>query len=111
MHRYTFPAGGKEAHVIIDLKEGIDNKAVDTYIEQVDPQTFVGYRFSKGWAPDRRVYFAIKTSAPVPVFAVYDEVQQLAGKKGHGQAIKGVFTFPKAPASLELKVGISPVSS
>ena len=112
MHRYTFPAGGsKPAHVIIDLEEGIDNKATDTYIEQIDPQTFVGYRFSKGWAPDRRVYFAIKASVPVPRFAVYDEAKQLAGQKGQGQAIKGVLTFARAPATLELKVGLSPVSS
>ncbi|TPG61740.1 GH92 family glycosyl hydrolase [Hymenobacter nivis] len=109
-HKYTFPAGGKEAHVIIDLKEGIDNKTTDAYIEQVDPQTFVGYRFSKGWAPDRRVYFAIKTSVPVPQFAVYNEAQRLAGKKGQGLAIKGVFNFAKAPGTLLLKVGISPVS-
>jgi len=111
MHKYTFPAGGKPAHVIIDLKEGIDNKAVDTYIEQVDPQTFVGYRFSKGWAPDRRIYFAIKTSAPVPQFAIYNEAQLMPSKKGQGTAIKGLFSFAKAPAILELKVGISPVSS
>ncbi|MGI4886546.1 MAG: GH92 family glycosyl hydrolase [Janthinobacterium lividum] len=110
-HRYTFPAGGKEAHVIIDLKEGIDDKATDTYIEQVDPQTFVGYRFSKGWAKDQRLYFAIKTSAPVPQFAVYNEAQRMTGKKGQGVAIKGVFSFAKAPAALQLKVGISPVSS
>jgi predicted alpha-1,2-mannosidase len=111
LHHYTFPANGQPAHVIIDLKEAIDNKAVDTYIEQVDPQTFVGYRFSKGWAPDRRVYFAIKTSVPVPVFAVYDEAKLLTGKKGQGLAIKGVFTFAKALTNLQLKVGISPVSS
>jgi len=110
-HRYTFPTGSKEAHVIIDLKEGIDDKATDTYLEQVDPQTFVGYRFSKGWAKDQRVYFAIKTSAPIPQFAVYNEAQLLMGKKGQGVAIKGVFSFAKAPATLQLKVGISPVST
>jgi predicted alpha-1,2-mannosidase len=110
-HRYTFPAGGKEAHVIIDLKEGIDDKATDTYIEQIDQQTFVGYRFSKGWASDQRLYFAIKTSVPIPQFAVYEETQLLAGRKGRGKAIKGLFNFTKAPATLQLKVGISPVSS
>ncbi|MBO3269528.1 GH92 family glycosyl hydrolase [Hymenobacter defluvii] len=111
MHKYTFPAGGKEAHVIIDLKEGIDDKATDTYIEQVDAQTFVGYRFSKGWARDQRLYFAIKTSAPVPQFAIYNEAEKLTGKSGKGQAIKGVFNFAKAPSTLLLKVGISPVST
>ena len=111
MHRYTFPAGARNAHVIIDLKEGNDDKATDTYIEQVNPQTFVGYRFSKGWAPAQRLYFAIKTSAPVPQFAVYNEAAKLPGTRGQGLAIKGLLTFPKAPATLQLKVGISPVSS
>jgi predicted alpha-1,2-mannosidase len=110
-HRYTFPKGQKEAHVIIDLKEGIDDKATDTYIEQVDPQTFVGYRFSKGWAVDQRLYFAIKTSEPVPQFAVYNAAEQLTGKSGKGLAIKGVFSFANAPRTLQLKVGISPVST
>ncbi|MDF7815004.1 GH92 family glycosyl hydrolase [Hymenobacter sp. YC55] len=110
-HRYTFPANSQEAHVIVDLKEGIDDKATDSYIEQVDPQTFVGYRFSKGWAKDQRVYFAIKTSAPVPQFAVYNEAQQLTGKSGKGVAIKGVFSFSKTPGTLQMKVGISPVST
>jgi predicted alpha-1,2-mannosidase len=112
-HRYTFPAGGrKPAHVIIDLKEGIDDQATETYLEQVDPQTFVGYRFSKGWANAQRVYFAIKTSAPVPKFALYEEAQLLTGSKtGTGKATKGVFTFDKAPANLLLKVGLSPVST
>jgi len=109
--RYTFPAGASNAHVIIDLKEGNDDKATDTYIEQVDPQTFVGHRFSKGWAPAQRLYFAIRTSAPVPQFTVYNEAQKLPGTKGQGLAIKGLLTFSKAPATLRLKVGISPVSS
>lgn len=111
LHKYTFPAGAKPAHVIIDLKEGIDDKATDTYIEQVGAQTYVGYRFSKGWANDQRLYFAIKTSVPIPQFAVYNEAQQLTGKKGQGLAIKGLFSFPKTPGTLLLKVGISPVSS
>ena len=111
MHHYTFPAGGSQpAHVIIDLKEGIDDKATDTYLEQLDSQTFIGYRFSHGWADHQRLYFAIKTSVPVPAFALYNEAQPLAGKIGKGTAIKGIFTFAKAPVSLLLKVGISPVS-
>jgi predicted alpha-1,2-mannosidase len=111
LHRYTFPGGQPLAHVIIDLKEGNDDQATETYLEQVDAQTFVGYRFSKGWAKDQRVYFAIKTSVAVPKFAVYNEAQPLAGKAGKGLAIKGVFSFAKAPGALLLKVGISPVSS
>ncbi|QKG56554.1 glycoside hydrolase family 92 protein [Hymenobacter sp. BRD128] len=110
MHRYTFPKDGKPARVIIDLKEGIDDKATDTYLEQVDAQTFIGHRFSHGWADHQQLFFAIKTSVPVPAFALYNEAQSLAGKAGQGAAIKGVLTFAKLAGPVELKVGISPVS-
>ncbi len=48
-HQYRFPKG-KEAHLIIDLKEGINDKSTDTYLEQTDEFTLKGYRFSSGWA-------------------------------------------------------------
>jgi predicted alpha-1,2-mannosidase len=111
MHRYTFPKNSQPARVIIDLKEGIDDKATDTYLEQVDAQTFIGHRFSKGWAKNQQLFFAIKVSAPVPAFALYNDAQALGGKSGKGTAVKGVFTFAKSPGTLQLKVGISPVSA
>jgi predicted alpha-1,2-mannosidase len=109
-HRYRFPTG-KQAHVIIDLKEGINDQATDTYIEQVDEYTFKGYRFSKGWAKDQRQFFAIKSSEPIHGFAVYDGDKLLEGKKGQGKAIKGLISFDEPPATLQLKVGLSPVSA
>jgi predicted alpha-1,2-mannosidase len=109
-HRYHFPQG-KEAHVIIDLKEGIGDRATDTYIEQVDDNTLKGYRFSRGWANNQQLFFAIKSSLPLKNFVVYDSSALQQGKKGKGKAIKGVISFNKAPNNLMLKVGISPVSA
>ena len=97
MHRYTFPKGRKPARIIIDLKEGIDDKATDTYLEQVDAQTFIGHRFSHGWAKHQQLYFTIKTSMPVPAFALYEEAQALGGKSAKGVAIKGVLTLARSP--------------
>lgn len=109
-HRYHFPAG-KEAHVIIDLKEGINDMGTDTYIKQVDQFTLEGRRFSSGWAKDQRLYFAIRTSEPVARFAVYDHDKLLDGTEGQGTGIKGLISFPNgAPSTLQLKIGISPVS-
>lgn len=109
-HQYHFPAG-KEAHVIIDLKEGINDQTPDTYIKQVDPYTLEGYRKSRGWAKDQWIFFAIRSSEPLAKFAVYNNTQLLDGNSGQGSAIKGLISFDKAPATLKLKVGISPVSS
>lgn len=109
-HRYHFPAG-QEAHVIIDLKEGINDASTDTYIKQIDQYTLEGYRFSKGWAKNQLLFFAVKSSLPLTNFVVYDDKQQLSGTSGKGKAIKGLITFDKAPETLQLKVGISPVST
>ncbi|HEY4325071.1 MAG TPA: GH92 family glycosyl hydrolase [Mucilaginibacter sp.] len=108
-HRYHFPSG-KEAHIIIDLKEGINDKATDTYIKKVDQYTLEGYRKSKGWAKDQWIFFAIRSSEPIDKFNVYDEANLLTGDSGQGAAIKGLISFNKAPSTIKLKVGISPVS-
>jgi len=109
-HQYNFP-GDATARVIIDLKEGTQDKATATFIEQVDAQTFKGYRYSTGWAKDQRVYFAIRTSIPVKQFSVYNNDQLLQGSRGEGPAIKGLMSFEEGPFTLQMKVGISPVSA
>jgi len=110
LHQYHFPAG-KEAHVIIDLKEGINDRSTETYIKRVDQYTLEGYRFSKGWAKNQWLFFAIRSSLPLPKFSVYDDNKLLEGTSAKGAAIKGLINFDSAPADLKLKVGISPVSS
>ena len=109
-HQYHFPPA-KEAHVIIDLKEGINDQSTETYIKQVDAYTLEGYRFSKGWAKNQWLFFAIRSSVPVQKFNVYDDNRLLEGDSGKGKAIKGLISFESAPPTLKLKVGISPVSS
>ena len=109
-HKYRFP-GGKTARVIIDLKEATQDRATETFIEQVDATTFKGYRYSTGWAKDQRVYFAIRTSVPVKDFQVFDNAQLLDGKQGKGAAIKGLLSFGTSRQQVLLKVGISPVSA
>ncbi|MFA6085663.1 GH92 family glycosyl hydrolase [Mucilaginibacter sp.] len=108
-HQYHFPVG-KEGHVIIDLKEGINDKSTETYLKQTDKYTLEGYRFSKGWAKNQWLFFTIKSSEPLMQFGVYDDSKLLEGTTGKGTNIKGVISFKNAPTTLKLKVGISPVS-
>ena len=111
MHKYTFPAS-KDAHIIIDLQEGIGwDKANETYIKQLDKNTIVGYRFSKGWANDQRIYFTAVFSKPIKTFAVYDSTAR-AGTEVKGTKVKGVINFATTKGEVVYaKVGISPVSS
>jgi predicted alpha-1,2-mannosidase len=109
-HKYTFPQG-ENARIMIDLAEGINDRSTDTYIEQVDKYTFKGYRSSEGWAKKQQVFFAVKTSVPVNDFTVYEDEKPVSGKKANGKSLKGVITFAQSPKTVQLKVGISPVSA
>ena len=109
-HKYTFPEG-ENARIIIDLKDGINDKSVDTYIELADKYTLKGYRSSEGWAKKQQVFFAIKSSVPITDFAIYEDTAPVKGKKAKGTSIKGLISFDKSPGTVSLKVGISPVSS
>jgi len=108
-HRYHFPAG-KEAHIIIDLQTGINSKSFDCNIKKVDDYTLVGRRRSNGWAKNRWLFFAIKSSVPIANFTAYSSDKAVDGNDATGDNIKGLITFDKAPATVMLKVGISPVS-
>lgn len=111
MHRYTFPKSD-QSHIIINLQEGIGwDRPMETYIEQVDKNTIVGYRFSKGWAVDQRIYFTAVFSKPIQSFAVYDSTAVKAGTKIKGEKVNGVISFSTQKGEVVLaKVGISPVS-
>ena len=64
-HKYTFPKA-EEAHIAVDIAGGIGwDDAVEGAIKKIDDQTVVGHRFSKGWAKDQRLFYAIKLSKPM----------------------------------------------
>ncbi|MBC9931470.1 glycoside hydrolase family 92 protein [Chitinophaga qingshengii] len=111
LHKYTFPKN-EPSNIIIDLKEGIGWDApVETFIRKVDDYTLEGYRYSKGWAVDQRVWFTIKSNVPVKQFQVFEGDNKQAGISLKGKEVKGVISFEKSPGQVMLKVGISPVSS
>ena len=87
-HKYTFPEG-ENARIIIDLKDGINDKSVETYIELADKYTIKGYRSSEGWAKKQQLFFAIKSSVPINHFSVYEDTTPLKGKKAKGKSLKG----------------------
>jgi predicted alpha-1,2-mannosidase len=113
-HQYTFPQSD-QAHIIVDLQEGIGwDLATDTYIVQVNDSTLSGYRFSKGWAPDQRIYFAAVFSKPIQKFESFQVTDTLGTTTpaSKGNRIKGVASFATtAGEKVKLKVGISPVST
>ncbi|MDM1294997.1 glycoside hydrolase family 92 protein [Sphingobacterium sp. N143] len=112
-HQYRYEKTDN-AHILVDLGYHINwDKPTDTYIKQVNDSTFVGYRFSTGWASDQKLYFAIKTSQPIQKVRFFDGKEEKLGQTTFkGQAIKAALFFDAAKnKTMELKVGISPVSS
>ncbi|MBN1559830.1 GH92 family glycosyl hydrolase [candidate division KSB1 bacterium] len=109
MHRYTFPQSD-EAHLAIDLDHGIGwDSPVESFIEQVDDTTIVGYRFSKGWCSDQRVWFAMLLSKPLAPLQVFTD--DAASAPGSGGLTAGLNFSTAANDVLMIKVGISPVNS
>ncbi|WP_346857716.1 GH92 family glycosyl hydrolase [uncultured Draconibacterium sp.] len=110
VHKYTFP-GKNDNHVIIDLKEGIGDKSYETFLKQVDANTIEGYRFSKGWAKDQRIWFTLKSNREIEKLELYDNDTLVGEEEFMAHAVKGVISFAGNPQEVILKVGISPVSS
>jgi predicted alpha-1,2-mannosidase len=111
-HQYTFPQSS-DAHILIDLKEGIGwDLSTDTRLEKLNDTTLIGYRNSKGWAVDQRLFFAIVFSKPIQKINLYNDQQPLAGTVAYGNRAKGVVSFAtQAQEKVQIKVGISPVSA
>ncbi|RSK48904.1 GH92 family glycosyl hydrolase [Hymenobacter rigui] len=113
-HQYTFPKSDA-AHLVFDLQQGIGwDLATDTHIEQLNDSTLIGYRNSKGWAEDQRLYFAAVVSRPIRSFSSVQVLDTLGNTKpaATGNRLKGVLTFAtQAGEKVKLKVGISPVST
>lgn len=113
-HKYSFQTPGK-GHILIDLRTGIysswESPHAIGYLRKLNDSTLVGFRHSKGWAKDRRLYFAIRTSAKLKDFALYDDSLLVKTNGGESANLKGVISFDKAPEEVMLKIGISPVSS
>lgn len=111
-HRYSFPKGATTPHVMVDLVDGIGwDEPTEAALKLVDPQTIVGYRHSKGWAPNQQLYFVIKLSQPINKLSIFVDDQLKSNKSATGKKLKAVLDFATIfQDKLEMKVAISPVS-
>lgn len=113
-HKYTFPES-TDAKVIIDLKSKINwDEPTDTYLIHENDSTVSGYRYSKGWAKDQRVFFTARFSKAMKKFLLSDTENPKEGKEDKELKAKGVYGQAlfdmKAREELYIKVALSPVS-
>ncbi|WP_020529683.1 GH92 family glycosyl hydrolase [Flexithrix dorotheae] len=108
LHRYSFPE--KEGNkVVLDLGFAINWDApLETYIKVENDSTITGYRRSKGWANDQRVYFAAQFSSLFQSYQLSDGLKLEEGAKAVGLKANGIFNFNTN--QVLLKVGISSAS-
>ena len=101
MHTYQFPAN-KNQVVILDLLHR--DQVLDAKINTISATELSGYRFSKAWATDQRLFFSIKTSHP------FNDLLQSPPKNGMpgGQKIALTFINPKNEPVI-IRIGISAV--
>lgn len=110
-HKYVFPQSDN-AQIVIDLKSALNWDApVDTYLVYENDSTVSGYRFSKGWANDQRVFFTASFSKPMKKFLLSegDEVKEGTELKAEGVFGQALFDT-KDKEEIFVKVALSPVS-
>lgn len=109
-HKYSFPSG-KKNRIAINLAMGIGwDMPMDCGLEKLNDTTFVGYRFSKGWAVDQQLYFAVHLSKPAQEFKLYNRNKTIETLKVTGDSVVGILSFGDTEEQVMMKVGISHVS-
>ncbi|MDD2436247.1 MAG: GH92 family glycosyl hydrolase [Massilibacteroides sp.] len=113
-HKYTYQlASAADPKLVIDLAAGIGwDSPQEGHLVQENDTVISGYRYSKGWANDQRIYFTAVFSEPITNFAVYDTTALQEGKELTTRQVYGVAQFAAADKAKEVyaKVAISPVS-
>jgi len=127
VHRYRFPPG-RAAHLLLDLRTSMydyPGKVLWSRLRLRADGTVSGFRETRGWAPGRQLYFALRFSRRISAHQLQDTEGEILYKgfpppasreprrraQLEGRALVGVFDFAEAPGTtLIVKTAISPVS-
>ena len=125
-HQYTFPKSDN-AHIILDMVYNVyhhDNKNVWTFIRVENDSLITGYRQTKGWARDKKVFFAAKFSKPFKSYGhkKYDDItydgfyrrfkQDKNFPEMAGKNLRAYFNFDTEDGEqIKIKFALSNVSS
>lgn len=110
-HKYTFLGNESPAIVFDMVNGGCWDKTTEAVIRVVNDSTVSGYRYSKGWADDQRVFFRAEFSRKFDnvEFIVNDSVKE-------GDMAKGAQLFARVNFAagnqkpVYMKVALSPTS-
>jgi predicted alpha-1,2-mannosidase len=124
VHRYTFPTG-KTAHLLLDMRSSIydyPGKILWSSLRLRVDGTITGLRQTRGWAPDRQQFFAMRFSAPLKDHAFVSTERDVAysgfqapGRGSDdvaeraGRALIARLDFGRLDRPLEVRVALSSV--
>lgn len=109
LHRYTFDKT-EEAAIVIDLENGgCWDSATEGYIHQINDSTLEGYRYSKGWADNQKIYFYAEFEKPIKSLRLIADGMELRGREIMARTL---YARAEVDASepILMKVALSPTS-
>ncbi|RDE06780.1 GH92 family glycosyl hydrolase [Sphingomonas aracearum] len=124
VHRYGFPAG-QAASLVLDLRTSLYNypgKILWSSLRLLPDGTLVGMRETRGWAPARKLWFAMRFSETIKAHSFLNREEKVAyrGFQGpfrgrsdaaevQGRALVAQLDFGALARPLEVKVALSGV--
>ncbi|KQW78800.1 GH92 family glycosyl hydrolase [Brevundimonas sp. Root1279] len=124
VHRYSFPRNAP-ARVLLDFRPSIydyPGKVLWSRIRVHPDGTITGFRETRGWAPGRQFYFAMRFSAPVVGYELRDRDEAIPYKgfrqpgramndraQVQGRQLEAAFDFGELAGPLQVRVAVSSV--
>ena len=106
MHKYQFPSA-KNQYVILELDHR--DELLDYKIQKVNDSTISGFRHSKAWATDQRLFYTIQFSKPIANIS-YQDKGAIVSKNYKYQSKQAAIAFSNPNNDpIYLKIGISAV--
>jgi len=111
VHRYSFDADVEEPSIVLNLAFAINwDSPIAAELHMEDQTTVSGYRHSKGWAPDQRLFYVAEFSREISRVVSVVDGEETDDDQIKGTAIKSQLFFAKSDEPLEIRVGLSTAS-
>ncbi|WP_299271778.1 GH92 family glycosyl hydrolase [uncultured Psychroserpens sp.] len=108
MHKYQFPSSENQ-YVILELDHR--DELLDYKIQKISDSTISGFRHSKAWATDQRLFYTIEFSKPIKNIT-YQDQGALVSKNYKYQSKQAAITFNNPNNDpIYVKIGISAVDN
>lgn len=107
-HKYTFPESDS-AHILIDMNHGIGDLCTASQIKMISDTEIEGYRASRGFIKEQKVYFCARFSKPFHAYGTWNGEDVKAGSKEDSGGRCGAYVnyITSENEVIQVKVGIS----